>query len=161
MNSLISQIEDAFRGVELEDGASLNMSEYNDSGGCMEHFLELAKTDERKDWTIIPDRVLEDFTVIFNFTDWKGFRFYLPAYMRWKINNETSNSIIGDFTIYSLNPETIISLYKKPINEILGDKQLLVVREFLKWCCGKNNEGCDSDTARSNLEKLEIILASA
>lgn len=51
---LIELIHSAFAGVRLDDGESLNMTEYNDSGGCRPDFKEKAKHDEREDWTAIP-----------------------------------------------------------------------------------------------------------
>jgi hypothetical protein len=35
---LVADIREAFRGVKLEDGESLNMTEYHDSGGSAKHF---------------------------------------------------------------------------------------------------------------------------
>ncbi len=65
---LIALIHRAFAGVTLDDGESLNMTEYNDSGGCKPEFKERAKADERDDWTAIADETLERFTVTFCFT---------------------------------------------------------------------------------------------
>jgi len=103
---LIATIHQAFADVTLEDGTSLNMTEYNDSGGCRPEFKEKAKDDERHNWAAIFDPVLEQYTVTFSFTDLKGFRFYIPAYMIWAIkNHKTSDSIIADFTIDAITPD--------------------------------------------------------
>ncbi len=154
MKKLISEIENAFLKVRLEEGISLNMTEYLDSYSSRKEFLELAKSDERDDWTKISDIVLRQFTVTFSFTDWKGFRFYLPAYMRWCINNPTSSNPIGDHTIYSLSIHSFKSHYGKNITEILNKEQIQIVVKFLQWCCFENADYCDSEIAERYLGKL-------
>ncbi len=134
------------------------MSKYFDSYKISEKFLELAKSDERKDWTIIKDEVLEQFTVTFCFTDWQGFRFYLPAYMRWILNHPTSDNFIDDQTIYALDLKTIKELHHKEITEIFNDEWLAVTLKFLNWCITENSDYCDSEFARKNLESLEKLL---
>ena len=84
------------------------MTEYNDSGGYMTGFMEKAKHDERDDWASIPDETLEQFTVTFSFTDLKGFRFYIPAYMDWTVrNHRISHSIVGTIRSTRSTPRTI------------------------------------------------------
>jgi hypothetical protein len=78
---LIEEIRQAFAGVRLEDGDSLNMTEYYDYNGYLPEYKERAAFDERDDWQAIPDKTLEQFGSTFSFTDLKGYRFYLPAYM--------------------------------------------------------------------------------
>src|SRR4026208_1212325 len=96
-DNLIATIDKAFADVRLEDGVSLNMTEYNDSGGSAKHYAERAKQDERMDWHRSDGKTLQKFTATFSFTDLKGFRFYIPAYMTWTIRNyRTSDSIISD-----------------------------------------------------------------
>jgi len=154
MNKLISEIEKNYSDVKLEDGISLNMTEYLDTYQYDKEFLELAKLDERDDWTKIPDKVLEGHHVTFCFTDWKGFRFYIPAYMRWCLCNPMSSNIIGDTTIYSLDIDTIEELYKRKITEILDTPQIETIIKFLEWCSFDNNNNCDFTVADDNLIKF-------
>ena len=158
MNKLISEIERTYSDVKLEDGISLNMTEYLDTYQYDKKFLELAKSDERDDWTKIPDYILEKHSATFSFTDWKGFRFYLPAYMRWCLNNPKSSNLIGDTTIYSLDIDTIEKLYQKKMMEILNLPQIEIVVKFLEWCCFENNEYCDSSIADNNLMKFYKLI---
>jgi hypothetical protein len=155
---LIVEIEKAFHEVKLGGGISLNMTEYLDSYRTNEKFAKLAKQDERNDWTKISDAVLEQFTVTFCFTDEQGFRFYLPAYMRWSLNNPESDNFIGDHTIYALNTKTIEELQNKKITEILNDEQTEVIVKFLNWCVFDNSDNCDSEVAMKNLQSLEKLL---
>jgi hypothetical protein len=154
---LILTIRESFHDANLEDGVSLTMTEFNDSGGNYEHFKQLAKEDERNDWQKIDDETLEKFTVTFSFTDWKGFRFYLPAYMIWTINNPESNSIIGWNTVWALDPTSISKLYKKPFVEILNKQQIEVVVKFLEYCV-EDTDYRDDKSAATCLKRMRKYL---
>ena len=150
---LIRTIREAFRDVKLEDGVSLNMTEYNDSGGSAKHFKQLAVNDERDDWQKIDDRTLEQFTVTFSFTDWKGLRFYLPAYMIWVIKHPESHCSIGEYTIYALDPDGMVWLHERTVDKILNKQQLEAVVQFLQYCV-EDLGYCDVDAA-ANLGKMK------
>ncbi len=130
---LIEKIRSAFKGVTLEDGVSLNMTEYFDSSGMVEDFRRKARFDEREDWTLIPDSTLEEFLVTFCFTDLKGYRFYLPAYMIYNIRNfGISGSSITEFTIYALDIDRY-QFEDKPFVEFFKGPQLEAICAFLEW----------------------------
>jgi hypothetical protein len=150
---LITLIHHAFAGVMLDDGESLNMTEYNDSGGCMPEFRDKAKDDERDDWTAIPDDTLEQFTVTFSFTDLKGFRFYIPAYMIWTVkNHRTSDSIIADQTIYAIDPFHYL-FESTPFWQWFTGEQIDAMVTFLEYAV-RNDGTLDSKVARENLAKI-------
>jgi hypothetical protein len=151
---LIELVQRAFAGVRLDDGESLNMTEYNDSGGCMPEFKVKAQNDERDDWTAIPDETLQRFTVTFSFTDLKGFRFYIPAYMIWTIrNHRTSNSIIADHTIYAIDPSHY--LFKTiPFWHWFTREQVAAIMQFLEYAA-RNEDTLDGQVARENLVKIK------
>lgn len=150
---LIDRIRVAFAGVTLEDGISLNMTEYNDSGGCMPKFKEKASDDERIDWQAIPDMTLEQFTVTFSFTDLKGFRFYIPAYMIWTIrNHRTSDSIIGDFAIYAIDPSHYL-FRTIPFLQWFTVDQVEAMAAFLEYVV-QSDASLDVQVARENLFKI-------
>lgn len=154
---LIQQIRDAFQDVRLEDGISLNMTEYHDSYGCATHFLETAKDDERMDWQAIPDETLESFTVTFCFTDLKGFRFYLPAYMIWTIrNHKKSNCIIGDFTIYAIDPN-YHQFQATPFLDFFSEQQVEAMVAFLRFCTDTGGY-TDEQVAANNLRLIESLI---
>lgn len=150
---LLDRINRAFAGVKLDDGTSLNMTEYNDSGGCMPEYREKAKDDERNDWTAIADETLEQFTVTFSFTDLKGFRFYIPAYMAWTVrNHRTSSSIIGDFTIYAINPDHYL-FETISFREWFTAEQVDAMTKFLEYAI-RNSDTLDCKVATENLAKI-------
>jgi hypothetical protein len=150
---VVRSIRDAFRGIKLEDGVSLNMTEYNDSGGSAEHFRQLAADDERDDWQAIDDKTLEKFTVTFSFTDWKGFRFYLPAYMIYALTHPESTAGIGDSTIFHLDPSSISKLYGKTLDTILSKQQLKAVVQFLEYCADDSDHH-DAKVANRRLRRM-------
>lgn len=155
--NLIALIEEAFSGVRLEDGTSLNMTEYHDSGGLAPEYAEKVKFDERDDWHKIDDKTLEKFTVTFSFTDLKGFRFYIPAYMIWTIrNHRTSDCIIGDFTIYALNTDHYL-FEDVPFTTWFTTQQVSAMVAFLKYCT-EQSDSCDVRVATENLAKMDACL---
>jgi hypothetical protein len=154
---LIAEIEDAFAGVRLEDGVSLNMTEYYDSGGSASHYAEESKTDERDDWHRLDDKTLEDFRVVFSFTDVKGFRFYIAPYMIWALrNHRISDAIIGDFTIYAIRPDHHV-FEEIPFTSWFTGPQIAVMARFLEYCCD-HDDTMDGTVAAENLAKLRDSL---
>ena len=150
---ILRQINQAFADVGLDDGTSLNMTEYNDSGRCMPDFREKAKGDERDSWSVIPDETLEQFTVTFSFTDLKGFRFYIPAYMAWTIrNHHLSDSIIADNTVYAIDPAHYL-FGEVPFADWFTKDQIAVMIRFLEYASHSENS-LDVNVARDNLEKI-------
>ncbi len=150
---LIAKIRAAFSGIRLEDGISLNMTEYHDSSGCMPEFKEKASGDENVDWQSIPDETLERFTVTFSFTDLKGYRFYIPAYMIWAIrNHRISDSIIADFTIYAIDPSGH-QFKSVPFLRWFTRSQVDAMTGFLEYAV-QNSDTLDGRVAMENLNKL-------
>ena len=151
---LIKQIEEAFKGVQLEDGISLNMTEFYDSYEQETKFLELAKNDERRSWESIDDETLEEFTGTFAFTDLKGFRFYLPAYMIYTLKNyKTSDSIITDFTIYALQHDHYI-FKKTSMRDFFTKEQFECILKFLEFSV-EEDDHLDGNLAKTNLIGLK------
>ena len=155
-SKLIQKIQIAFKNVKLEDGVSLNMTEYKDSSGSIPEYKEKSLLDERNDWSAIPDSTLEQFTVTFSFTDLKGFRFYIPAYMIWTIKNfDKSNSIIGNFTIYAIDPNHYI-FDKTSFTDWFTREQITVMCSFLEFALQQNNM-LDERVASQNLEEIRKL----
>lgn len=152
---LIAQIEEAFAGVTLDDGLSLNECEYADSYDTADEFLERAKQDERHDWHKVINDELRNYHVTFAFTDVKGYRFYLPAYMVWTIRNLGSTEIIGDFTIYACSPDKH-QFWHTPFHQCFSRKQRLAIEAFLEFCAAAGGGTmCDANVARHNLRRIQ------
>ena len=146
---LIEMIENAFDGVVLGTGESLNLTEYADSSGCAPEYAELAKRDERIDWRAIPDSVLEQFRVTFCFTDLLGYRFYAAPYMIWTIkNHRDSDSFIADATIYAMDPSSC-QFSKKRFSDWFTSEQTQAILAFLDYCAD-NGDSLDDRVAVDN-----------
>ena len=150
---LLAVIEQAFSGVRLEDGVSANMAEYHDSGGTKSRYLELARSDERDDWRKVGDTTLEQCSVTLCFTDLKGFRFYVPAYMQYAVrNHDLSDSPIVNATIYALSPDH--HLFKRvPFEQWFTCEQIRAITMFLEYCVA-HSDTLDGVVARKNLERI-------
>lgn len=151
---LIDRIFRAFEGVTLEDGISLNMTEYLDGYESEPEYLRKAEFDERDDWTAIPGETLEMFTGTFSFTDLKGFRFYLPAYMSASLRDFTLD--ISDHTLFSLDPEHF-TFERIGLINVFTDEQLKCITEFLKYAA-ENVLGSFGECAGENLKKIQKSL---
>ena len=153
---LIDAISNAFQGVLLGGGTSLNEARANDAGGDREKYLELAKGDERQDWRNIASGTLESFPVLFSFMNHKGLRFFLPAYMIWTIRNHKKSDLqISDATIYAIDPDnysigSFASWFSPP--------QIAAMISFLEYCA-VNDDSLDAIAAREKLQKLRPLIA--
>jgi len=148
---LIKEIESAFSDVHLEEGISLNMAEYYDTGG---NCKKKSKNDERYHWKKIEDKTLEQFTVTFSFTDLKGFRFYLPVYMIYALRNyKTSDSMIIDHIIYAIDV-THFLFNKISMKNYFEEKQLACMISFLEFCSTRD-DFFDAEIAKINLRTLK------
>ena len=155
-HDIIKQIQIAFNGVKLDNGISLNETEYFDSRETNKRFLELSKTDERDDWSKIDDKTLEKFQVTFCFTDVSGFRFYAPAYMIWAIKNfKESHTIIADHIVWNLDPDHYVL---KPVgfNKVFNKGQVLSIVKFLEFVI-ENKDYMEGDIAARNLDKIKTL----
>ncbi|HEY0075490.1 MAG TPA: DUF6714 family protein [Abditibacteriaceae bacterium] len=86
--ALISEITVTFDGVSREGGVSLHeaagIDDYESSDD--ERAVNRAKDTDTK-WQDVPDEDIEYGYVVLNYLDPKGFRYYIPAYMIWVLNN--------------------------------------------------------------------------
>lgn len=153
-DDLKAKIRIAFKDEKLGDGISLNQTEYLDSYKSDQSYLELAQFDERENWQNISDATLEKFTCTFSFTDAAGFKFYLPAYMIWTLNNylKKSYGIIGDLTIYALNLDHY-TIRKNNFFKMFNFDQIQCIIEFLEFAI-ENDGYTDGVVARENLKKI-------
>lgn len=151
---LIARIRAAFDNVTLEDGISLNMTEYNDSGGTLPQYKERAISDERYNWWDISDATLEKFTLTFSFTDRKGFRFYIPAYMIWTVrNHRKSDSVIADSTIYAIDPNHYL-FRESSFHKWFTKEQIDAMVEFLSYAV-RNGDTLHGEVAMENIGKIK------
>lgn len=99
--ALIELITRAFVSVERGSGLTLHEADAQDFGGNRDE-ARLKDTDTR--WQDVPSEAIVDCYTALSILDAAGFRYYLPAYMVWTLNNFTSDANSVDWTIYSLLP---------------------------------------------------------
>ena len=112
---MISQIADAFSSVRREEGISLHEAHVIDRYGTKQQRSEARKLDTDKHWNEVPDAQIEKSTSVLCFLDPIGWRYYIPAYMKWTLKYfKASRSFTCDSTIYSFNS----SVERKEIEQL-------------------------------------------
>jgi hypothetical protein len=139
--SLIEQIQKAFSNITLGEGISLRQAREIDDYGDPETVRHL---DERNDWRKVTDQDLEKYQDgIYSFCDEAGKRFYLPAYMCFRLREfvQEKNYYIfwGLLPTYScaFNFESL--LYKKKIED-LTTKQAKLLKQFIALFIAKDEK---------------------
>ena len=102
---IISEIEDAFADVKRGKGVTLHETDVLDACGSAEKRARARKHDADEKWLDVPDRDIEEHPSALCFLDPEGFRYYLPAYMRWSLRHyKSSASLASDSTVYAIGP---------------------------------------------------------
>lgn len=136
---LIRRIERAFVKVRLEGGVSMAQARAKDDWKLAEESLRARKQDREKSWLDIADEKIERYCDVMSWLDAKGYRFYLPAFMRWKLRHPASSNYAGEGLVRSLCP---VEVNKKGVKErefaidrykLLNREQREVVCEFLAF----------------------------
>ena len=125
---LISEISEAFKGVELGEGIGLSQAnaidDYKD-----EHFQqECRKNDEKLTWYSIPSAFLNKYYSSLSFFDAEGMRFHLPAFMIATLKGEYHSDLV-----FSLTNLSDYSDYKKAQFSLLNKQQKKTVVSFLEY----------------------------
>jgi hypothetical protein len=104
-DELLALIENAFNGVEREDGITLHEAAVIDDYGSEEEFVAARNLDTDSRWQDVPDSDISNHTSIYCFLDPKGFRYYLPASMSWAVKHyEEDENDCGFFTYLAVLP---------------------------------------------------------
>jgi hypothetical protein len=122
---LISEIQDAFRDVVLEDGIGLSEADAIDSYMDSVSRAACRTKDEKKNWNKISSELLNQYYNSLSFFDAKGMRFHLPAFMIAEIN--------GEYRFGMSFPLAHLSDYSKSQFVLLTEKQKQVVKQFLNY----------------------------
>ncbi|MES2288070.1 MAG: DUF6714 family protein [Bacteroidota bacterium] len=123
--SLISEITEAFKGVEFEGGIGLNEANAIDDYKDAQFREECRKIDEKQHWNVIPSSVLNQFNSSLSFFDPKGMKFHLPAFMIAEIK--------GEYRFGMSFALTNLSEYSRSQFVLLTEKQREVVKLFLEF----------------------------
>lgn len=133
--ALIVQIEMAFADVTKGDGIGLRESAANDAGIDPEQDRTL---DVEQRWQELSDSLIEEHPMALIFTDTKGFRFLLPAFMRYAVNhleNPDANEIARDHAFQNLcksdsSPESLVAFHR------FRPEETKVIARFVRFLAG-------------------------
>lgn len=90
---LINIIYNAFKDVKLEDGIGIWEAQAIDDYKTDKEYEALKAKDEREDWTKLITPELDKCSSSLGFTDAKGMRFCLPAYLIASLTGVFNNEI--------------------------------------------------------------------
>lgn len=133
--ALIEQIDAAFDGVTLEDGIGLMTTQLLDMYAPKEVCAAVSPSEERSDWRRITPAMARTCWDALNFTDPKGYRFLLPAWLTLDLRGQ-----LGDFDALDylpLVPENC-GIYESQA-VLLNDRQLEAVINFIEY---RQREDC-------------------
>ncbi len=152
---LLQDIERVFRDVCREDGVTLHEAEVIDSCGSDKKRRQGRRKDTDARWQDVPDKMIENHYSILSFLDIKGFRYYLPAYMRWSLKHfQVSDSAASDFTIYALAPRGKGKLSKTDGERFAAftPEQCAVIYRFLRFMATRSDGRADEAAAQNALD---------
>lgn len=109
VEKLLHQIWWAFRKVRLEDGISMTQARAMDDYMSPEQCQKARRADQEESWTDLTDDKIEKYNDVLTFLDTKGFRFYIPAFMRWVLRHPDSSCSANFCTIWALSPYLSLS----------------------------------------------------
>ncbi len=140
--ALIAEIERAFDGVARGDGITLSQTLVLDYYGGEEEQAEARRKDTDTRWQDVPEAELEwhSCAVAMSFLDATGFRYYIPAFMRWAVRcSGLPGSEAPGNIVMGLDPgEPGGSLYEYSVSRfrVLNQAQARAVAHFLQFFAG-------------------------
>ncbi len=150
--AVIEQIERAFDGVQREDGVTLHEADVIDVYGSDEERAAARRLDPDRHWQDVPETVLARLSGM-SFLDPKGYRYYLPAYMRWMLNHPDVDSNSQDSTIYSLTQTKGLEEWELARWRMLNDVQAAAVCRFLRFLVAYSRSYFDDRHAQLALDE--------
>ncbi|HTQ31256.1 MAG TPA: DUF6714 family protein [Opitutaceae bacterium] len=126
MQKLLADLDDAFREVPRPKITKSVARGLDDEWILSdERAQELASLDPEKDWHEVTESDVNTFQEYFNFSDVEGWRFYLPAFIRYYLLNlESPSSDAGD-AVY------LACTSPNPKFDLLSPAQMKCIKEFI------------------------------
>jgi hypothetical protein len=155
VDDIVRVIEAAFAGVP-RGRIALHEAEVIDGYGTAEERQQARELDPEQDWRDVPGASIEECPDALSYLDPVGWRFYLPAYMRWALQHlKASHNAAIDHAIYSLDcGESPPSAVERSIERFrtLNRAQAQAVHGFLTFA-SQNDDTCDSVVAQQALDR--------
>jgi hypothetical protein len=150
-STLIRRVREEFAGVSRGLGRTLHEAVGLDKWLNGDELNRERARDTDTDWADVPSADIESSPEIFSYLDFRGFAYYLPAYMVWSLEKfDTSPSATPDFLVYALDPSGPIAGTKLSHFDQLTQGQREVVADFLHFMA-KQTEQADTDVAERAL----------
>jgi hypothetical protein len=152
---LIARIERAFGGVRREGGITLPETQIIKRGGSEADLRKARSKAEEKRWQDVADEEIEKHGNALGFLDPKGFRYYLPAYMRWSLQHlKSAKTDPLNAAIYALSPSANprVSQSNQERWALFSPLQCHVIFKFLAFMVGQYDGPVDTYMARLALE---------
>jgi len=147
--AVISLIEDAFADAPHPGDVLLHPSCHDD--------MDIQSFYGMRDWRQVDPSVIGRENAALSFFSPAAFRYFLPAFMIWTLNNyESSGSITVDNTIYSLDPRSKDPELQRFVTSqysLLSHRQRQAVIAFLEYMSTKS-DGCYAQAAASALREF-------
>lgn len=103
VEDVVTAIEVAFAGVPRGDGITLHEADAIDKHLSEAERAQVRDLDTETRWEDVPADLIARFSCQLAFVDGAGYRYYIPAFMRWVVTNyHESRSFTVDSTIYGL-----------------------------------------------------------
>jgi hypothetical protein len=148
-DQLVRDIEAAFRDVQRGNGLTLHeAAEFEGNDYCTaEERARVRALDPETRWQDIPDTALEECEDRWS-CDEEGFRFHLPAYMRWHLRKPPERDFLrggllyfqlspaggteeeGDWEVFTLEQKRVIARF---LEFVAGDGGPLAQDAWLTW----------------------------
>lgn len=164
-DELIAEIIAAFDGVSREDGTTLHEAESIDNRESGEENRAARRLDSEQRWQDVPDIAINACCSALSFMDAKGFRYYIPAFLRFglkRLDNDLIKHLENDpngilhscyFQLLHDHPNSLRK--SEPVN--IANKygfdhaQCLVIAKFLRFMIG------DDLTSWNELVKIQAV----
>ena len=153
IEAIIADVVSAFAGVP-RGTITLHEAEAIDDYGTEAQREKARKRDSEEDWQEVPDASLAACQDALSHLDPIGWRFYLPAFMRYSLKTLASSHSPIDRVIYTLayHDDRELNDYKRRRFETLDVAQAQVVNRFLELA-STDDARCDSLTAKQALQQ--------
>ncbi len=135
---LITEIESAFATVEKNEGIGLREANWYNTIPTPEQLREARELDTER-WQDLSSELIKSYNEALFYTDQIGFKYLLPAFMRWSLREWSSNSDYFD-------KETITRILSGfPVKRVEADLTFEQARAVAHFCELALDMGVNSD----------------
>jgi hypothetical protein len=141
MSGLIKKIEQAFQDIPrgkigIREAAAMD-ARWHEAGSQEDkrRYAQACAADVEEEWQDIPDEALAQNGAVFSHLDDAGFKFVMPAIMRWSLKPTTSDkNHVVEFLAMKLLPESRKADKPEAMARrwSLSAKQIIVIAEWLE-----------------------------